>query len=127
MSFFSSIVSFFTGGGDTANKVIDNVSGGLDKLNFSEQEKTEARLKGFELFIKYQEATLPQNVARRSLAMIVLALWVSVCVLIVIGIIFNLFYVERLSVFLTTINPYVGGVWAFYFVKRMVPVNDATR
>ena len=71
MNLISSLVGFFTGGSKTADSVIDGVKRAGDMLVFTDEEKSLTNQKGMELFIKYQEATLPQNVTRRMIAIVV--------------------------------------------------------
>jgi len=126
MSLLASIAGWFMGGSKTADTVINDVSSGLDKIVYTDQEKAEASQKGFELFIEYQKATLPQNVARRQLALIVLVLWVLLILTECVGIISGFAWKKELQDLIGTITPYVGGVWAFYFVKRFIPDSKPT-
>ncbi len=52
------------GGGDTTKAIIS----GIDKAWFTDQEKSD-------YLLKYLAATQPQNLARRLIAVIVVALW----------------------------------------------------
>ena len=121
MGFLSSIAGFFMGGSKTADTVINDISSGVDKIVYTDQEKAEASQKGFELFIEYQKATLPQNVARRQLALLVTAWWVLIGILYLIGRISGFEWADDVLKFDSTVTPYVGGVWAFYFIKRFIP------
>ncbi len=57
---------------DTARSAIVD---GVDAMFYTDEEKARAREKGFELWIEYQKATAPQNVARRLIALVVTAVW----------------------------------------------------
>lgn len=118
--FLGAIGSWISGGSKTADTVINDVSSGIDKLVYTDQEKSEAGMKGFELLIKYQEATLPQNVARRQLALIMLVWWLLIGTLVVIGIVLHTSWKAELFDFFKSISPYIGAVWGFYFVKRFI-------
>ena len=74
MSIVDGILGFFTGN-KTADSIVDGVKKAGDMLVFTEEEKSLANQKGLELYIKYQEATLPQNVTRRHIAIVVIVLW----------------------------------------------------
>lgn len=117
MSFWS----FLTGGSDVAEKAADGIYNGIDKLIYTDEEKAEASQKGFELFLEYQKATLPQNKARRQLALLVTALWTTLVVIQALGVIFSLSFITEMKDLIGTVTPYVGGVWAFYFIKRFIP------
>jgi hypothetical protein len=60
---------------EDATKLIDGAVAGLDKMFFTKEEKAEANQKLSEWYLKYLAATDGQNVARRLIAMIVVALW----------------------------------------------------
>ena len=129
MSILSSVVGFFTGGSDSANSMIDGVKKATDMLIFTDEEKAITNQKGMELFIKYQEATLPQNVTRRMIAIVVVMLWATLIFLTVnmalVGILFEypVFKAagDYLFSFLTdVVNMPFGIIIGFYFLKRIV-------
>ena len=129
MSILSSVVGFFTGGSDNANSMIDGVKKATDMLIFTDEEKSITNQKGMELFIKYQEATLPQNVTRRMIAIVVVMLWATIICLTInvamFGIIFELAPLieagEYLFKFLKdVVNIPFGIIIGFYFLKRIV-------
>lgn len=129
MSILSSVVGFFTGGSDNANSMINGVKKATDMLIFTEEERSITNQKGMELFIKYQEATLPQNVTRRMIAIVVVMLWATIIFLTInvamIGILFefNAFKEagEYLFKFLTdVVNMPFGIIIGFYFLKRII-------
>ena len=124
MSWFGAVASFFMGGSKTADTVINDISSGVDKLVFTEQEKNEASIKGFELFLEYQKATLPQNVARRQLAIMMLAFWMFIGLITFGGLILDAGWYKNSFAFFKEISPYVGALWAFYFVKRFIPSGN---
>ena len=94
MNIFSSIIGFFTGGSGTADSVIDGVKRAGDMLVFTDEEKALSNQTALKLLIEYQRATLPQNVARRKIALVVVAMWALMIVFTIfiatIGILSNL-------------------------------------
>jgi len=129
MGVISAITGFFTGGSNNSDSIIDGVKKAGDMLFYTPEEKAINNKLGMELYIKYQEATLPQNVARRHIAIIIVLLWT---LSVVFGIMFSLIglsleikwaiafseYVFR------TINENINNpftiIIAFYFLKRIV-------
>jgi hypothetical protein len=59
----------------TVEKAVDGVYNGLDKLFFTDEEKSEASQKILDWRLKWMEATAPQNVSRRFIAIVVTLLW----------------------------------------------------
>ena len=57
------------------DKLTTGAVNGLDKIFFTAEEKSEANQKLIEWYLKYLEATQPQNLARRLIALIVVSLW----------------------------------------------------
>jgi hypothetical protein len=57
------------------DKLTTGAVAGLDKMFFTKEEKAEANQKLSEWYLKYLGATQPQNLARRLIAMVVVALW----------------------------------------------------
>lgn len=55
--------------------VVNGAVAGLDKMFFTKEEKAEHQAKMGEWFLKYLEATQPQNLARRLIAVTIVALW----------------------------------------------------
>lgn len=62
-----------------ANSLIDNVSSGLDKLVYTNQEKAEEHARSVtearQMVIQWMQATSGQNLARRLLALMITAIW----------------------------------------------------
>lgn len=89
-----------------------------DKLWYTDEEKAEGRQKLTELFIKAQEATQSQNVARRYLATMTAAVWV---VNVLLCWVFKITSADELATYFTDFlditSPVFGGVMAFYFLK----------
>jgi len=73
--------NWLTGGGDTAKKVIETASSGIDMLFFTDEEKSIAGQKVLDFKLKWLQATSGQNLARRVIAFGVVGLWIAVIVL----------------------------------------------
>jgi ABC-type transport system involved in cytochrome c biogenesis permease subunit len=78
---FSALFSWLTGGGKTADKVIDTVSAGVDMAWFTEEEKSIAAAKVLDFKLKWMKATSGQNLARRVIAFGVVGLWILIIVI----------------------------------------------
>ena len=63
------------GSSDTASKVVDGAIKGMDALVFTDEEKSQANDKMRDWYLKYLEASQPQNVSRRLIAVMVVGLW----------------------------------------------------
>lgn len=67
------------GSSKAAEKVIDNVSMGIDKIWYTSEEKAEdaaqARREGYTVYMKWLESTSGSRVARRMIAFIVVTPW----------------------------------------------------
>jgi len=120
-----SLLGWLTGGSKTAETVANGIYSGIDKLVYTDEEKADASRKGFELFIKYQEATQPQNVARRLIAMQVVAVWVLFVMVAGVGVVFSFEYEARLVKFIDDIlNWPFMFVMGFYYAKRIGIFNQ---
>lgn len=129
MSLIGQAIGFFTGGNKTAESVIDGVKKAGDMLVFTDEEKSINNMKAMELFIKLQEATLPQNVTRRHIAIVVVMLW---AVFLVFTLIFKLIGVFSgfdsftqaaeftFKMITDNINVPFGIIIGFYYLKRIV-------
>ena len=65
------------------DKLTTGAVNGLDKMFFTQEEKSEASQKLSEWYLRYLEATAPQGLARRFIAVVVVLLW---CALIIAGV-----------------------------------------
>ncbi len=67
------------GSDEATGKLIDNVSSGLDKLWYTDEEKAEdkakARSEGRVMVIKWLESTQGQNLSRRLIALSITFIW----------------------------------------------------
>ena len=120
-SLIASAAGWLFGGSSGADKTIDSVSKGIDALVFTDEEKSSAKQAGFKLWIEYQKATQPQNVARRLIALVVTGLWALVLVLYLTLQPFFPEYTQFLfKLLIDIINPVFMLVMAFYFAKRII-------
>jgi len=125
MSWFTKAVGFFTGGSKTADTLVDGAVRGIDALYFSPEEKAHMSKEAFELYLKYQEATAPQNVARRQLALGVVATYLILVVLGVIVFPFMETYSDFIFKVLSEVLHWpVITIIGFYFLKRMKVLKD---
>jgi hypothetical protein len=111
---FNLLKTIFGGG----NNIVDKAAIMVDKLHFSEQEKTQ-------LWIEAQKATAPQNLARRLIAVMIvgsyLLLILASALLYKIDFEYAKFLAELANENLFGIVMLVCG---FYFMKRMLPSGD---
>ena len=98
--------------GESGNKALDTISSAADSLVFTDQEKTS-------LFIEFQKATLPQNLARRLIATMIVGLF---CFLILLAVIiwqYQKEYAEYIFKVLSDVMVApVTVIISFYFLKR---------
>lgn len=118
-----SLFSWLTGGGDTAGKVIDTVSNGLDMMFFTEEEKSQASLKVLDFRIRYAEATQKQSISRRIIATAVTAAWLLIIFIACVAGYFDVSdgsYSEFLfNVLKDNINTPFEIILAFYFLAHI--------
>jgi len=115
------IIKWLFGGSKVASETVTDIRKGIDVMVFTPEEKALANREGFELWIKYQEATAPQNVARRMIALIVTALWAFLVLLTVALWPFFREYTEFVySLLLNVVSPVFMLVMVFYFSKRII-------
>lgn len=62
--------------GKNAGKIIDGTKEIIDDAFFTAEEKSEAKAGVLKWLLQYQEATKPQNLARRLIAVLIVSLWV---------------------------------------------------
>lgn len=120
------LLSWITGT-STADKVIDKVSNGLDSIIFTEQEKSDASLKRLDFVLEYMKATAPQNVSRRVIAVIIVALWAA---LIMLGVLLQLVgWTKDAEFIFQTLSELVNEpfmiVIGFYFLAHVVRAHAA--
>ncbi len=69
------------GTGDAAEKVIDNISAGIDKIWYTDEEKSEdaaqAKREGNAVYMEWLKSTSGSRVARRFIAITVTLIWAA--------------------------------------------------
>ena len=109
------------GSAKNTETIINGAVAGLDKLVFTKEEKAEANIKLGEWYLKYLEATQPQNLARRFIAIIVVALW---AVIVLVGIASNYFHAGFSEYVFNTlssvVNPPFMIIIGFYFAVHAI-------
>jgi hypothetical protein len=69
------IIGAIFGSQKNTETIVEGAVKGLDSMFFTKEEQAEYRQKGAEWFLEYLKATQPQNLARRLIALMVVALW----------------------------------------------------
>jgi hypothetical protein len=111
---------WLTGETSTAKKVVDSVIDTGDALFYTDEEKARDYKSYRQWYLKYLEATQPQNIARRIIALIVTALW---ALLVLAGVIVDQFDNQRADYIFNTltdiVNPPFMIIAGFYFLKHI--------
>ena len=118
-------LKWLTGDTGTAKKVVDSVVATGDALFYTDEEKASDYKSYREWYLKYLEATQPQNVSRRIIAVIVVAIW---ALLIVVGVTAQGFGNETFATYIfntlsENVNPILMVIVGFYFLKHIVSAN----
>ena len=115
------ILSKIFGNSDNAEKLVDGATKGLDKMFFTKEEKADANQKMSEWYLRYLEATQPQNVSRRFIAIIVTLLWAG---LVVAGVALRWLSYEMSDYVFKVLDDVVTTpfmlVISFYFARRLI-------
>lgn len=109
------------GSSKNTETIVSGAVAGMDKLIFTDEEKADANAKLGEWYLKYLEATQPQNLARRFIAIIVVLLW---AVIVLTGIASN-YFSESFSAYVFTILADVVNapfmiIIGFYFATHAI-------
>lgn len=115
------ILGAIFGSSKNTETIVDGAVNGLDKMFFTAEEKSEANAKLGEWYLKYLEATQPQNLARRFIALIVVLLW---ALLILAGVVTH-YFSESYSVYIfDTLRDVVNSpfmiIIGFYFAVHAI-------
>ncbi len=118
------LISWISGGGETAKKVVDAAINTGDALFFTDEEKSQASQKRLDWVLKYMSATNAQNVARRLIAVMVVGIWAFILAIAVIAGYFSRdegsYAVWLFGVLKDVVaNPY-NIIMAFYFLTGTV-------
>ncbi|MCP4476897.1 MAG: hypothetical protein GY818_02255 [Planctomycetaceae bacterium] len=120
-----SLFGWLTGNSETAKTVVDSVVDAGDALFYTDEEKARDYTSYREWYLKYLEASQPQNVSRRIIAVIVTALW---SLAIVAGVVAQGFGFSDFSTYIfnmlsENINTPFSVIVGFYFLKHIVSAN----
>ena len=109
------------GSSKNTETIINGAVAGMDKIVFTKEERADANAKLGEWYLKYLEATQPQNLARRFIAIVVVGLW---AVVVLLGIATNYFNVSFSDYVFNTlssvVNPPFMIIIGFYFAAHVV-------
>lgn len=115
------LLSWLTGGGKTASKVIDAASSGIDMAFFTDEEKSIANQKVLDFKLEWLKSTSGQNLARRFIAFGVVALWILAIVVACIAKLFSDAYSQFLfDVLKEIISMPFTVIIGFYFAAHIV-------
>ncbi len=113
------LFSWLTGGSGAAEKAVDGIYNGVDKLFYTDEEKASDYSLRNKLYIEYQKATMPQNVARRIIALMVVGNWlllINVSIVLIIAGSDKVAAVVNLMAYVSTASTVIIS---FYFYKRI--------
>ena len=107
-------------GPEAVESAMDGVKKGIDKMWFTKEERAEVDGSVREFFLKYLQATQPQNLARRYIAFAVVGLWVLLVMLCVVTWPFSSEYSTFVMGVLTgVVTVPFSGIMAFYFLTHL--------
>lgn len=117
-------MSFWTrlfGDSDTVREIVSGAKAGIDMAIYTEEERAIAAKDVLEFRLRYMEATNPQNVARRAIALLIVGLW---AVLVLIGVlawpVSEAFSSHVFRVLDEVVNQPASLIVAFYFLTHVV-------
>lgn len=115
------ILSAIFGSSKNTETIVDGAVAGMDKMFFTKEEKAEANLKVSEWFLRYLEATQPQNLSRRFIAVVVVLLWALLVLIGVAAYPFDLAFSQFIFDVLKDVvmNPFLI-IMGFYFAAHVV-------
>lgn len=101
------------------DKIVTGAISGIDKIFFTAEERADANTKVSEWYLKYLEATQPQNLARRLIAIAVTGLW---CFMLLLSVAIYPFNDEWSRIAFTALDEIVntpfGIIIGFYFLTH---------
>ena len=84
MGFLKDAFSFLTGGSNAADKVVDGVYNGLDKLVLTDEERKDYQIKGGEMHLRMLEITCKEStassIARRMICVPIVWTWLALLI-----------------------------------------------
>jgi len=116
------MLGWLFGGSKAADSTVEGIKSGLDKLVYTDEEKGDAHRAGVELFIEYQRATQPQNLARRLIAVILIGLFALLVIATAAAWPLDKEYAKFiLQLLIDVVVTPVSVIIAFYFVRSLIP------
>lgn len=107
MNWFKSILS--------SGAIVENAAKGLDAVFLTNEEKTQ-------YFIKYLTASMPMNVARRGIAIIIAGFWCFTGVVEIVLIVAGSEHAKEVFEFSAVyVMPPFTAVTSIYFAKHLIP------
>lgn len=120
-----SILNAIFGSKKNTTTLVDSAVAGMDKMFFTDEERAEGMAKMRDWYLRYLEATQPQNLARRYIAMFVVALWTFLVLLAVLAWQWNTEYSRFIfQVLKDSVGTPFAIIIGFYFaahVARQLP------
>ena len=102
-----------------ADKAFNTITGGIDKIFFTNQERSEATQKAFNEYVEWYKLTIDESTAksltRRYIAILMVASFLILLLGSGVAYYFDINYAVHLWELSKTIIPYVGGIMLFYF------------
>ncbi len=115
--------TWLTGGSGAATKAVDGIYNGVDALFYTDEEKASDYVARNKLYIEYQKATMPQNVARRIIALMIVGNWLILINVSVILLLIGSDVVDNVTEIVMYMSASVTVIVSFYFYKR-IKSND---
>lgn len=109
------------GSSKNTETLVNGAVAGIDKLFFTVEEKAEGMAQMRDWYLKYLEATQPQNLARRLIAIAVVALWALLVLVATFGYLADPNYAGFVfDVIEENVNIPFGIIIGFYFAAHLV-------
>jgi hypothetical protein len=115
------ILAKIFGSSKNTETIVNGAVSGIDKMFYTKEEKAEAGQKMSEWFLRYLEATQPQNISRRFIAIVVVLLWALLILVGVAAYKFDATFSEFVFKVLADVvmNPFLI-IMGFYFAAHVV-------
>ena len=97
-------------------KVVGAAIAGIDKSMWTAEERSD-------FFLRWIEASAPQNLARRIIAFLVTGMWVLACVVILIQLTMEVDATAEMAFMKDTVNPPFMIIIGFYFLAHVIRAN----
>lgn len=106
---------------ENTKTIVDGAVSGVDKLFYTKEEKADNAKYMSEWFLRYLEASQPQNLARRFIALIIVGLWAFLVLLAVMVYKIDESYSAYILGILKDVvsSPFVWII-GFYFAKHLI-------